>query len=112
MITIKKIKGNIYIQLQEIITTKSAIGEDVETYENYLSTIKGWLDMNSGDTKYSTYNSAIEESSHVFLCDYQPINKAAKNLSAVINEKRYDVTYIDNPQERNYHLEIFLRAVE
>ena len=86
------------MQLQEIVSTKSEIGEDIETYEDYLEPIKGWLDMNSGDTKYTTYNSAITE--------------AAKNLSAVINGKRYDVTYIDNPQERNYHLEIFLRAVE
>lgn len=108
----KKIGGNIYMQLQEIVSTKSKIGEDIETYEDYLEPIKGWLDMNSGDTKYTTYNSAITESTHVFLCDYQPINKAAKNLSAIINGKRYDVTYIDNPQERNYHLEIFLRAVE
>jgi hypothetical protein len=108
----KKIGGNIFMQLQEIVSTKSNIGEDIEAYENYLEPIKGWLDMNSGDTKYTTYNSAITESTHVFLSDYQLIEKAAKNLSAVINGKRYDVTYIDNPQERNYHLEIFLRAVE
>lgn len=100
------------MQLQEIASSKSSIGEDVEEYKDYLAPIKGWLDLNSGDTKYSTYNSAIEESTHTFLCDYQLIKKKAKNLSALINGKRYDVTYIDNPQERNYHLEIFLRAIE
>lgn len=108
----KKIKGNITMQLQQISSTKNSYGEDVEGYVDYLAPIKGYLDLSSGNTNYSSYDSAITESTHVFLCDYLEIGEAAKNLSCVINNKRYDVTYIDNPQERNYHMEIYLRAVE
>lgn len=107
-----KIKGNTYLQFKAITSSKSLYGEDVEEYSDYLAPIKGFLDLSSGNSNYSTFNTKIQESTHVFLCDYVDVPAAANQLRCEVNGRQFDVLYIDNPQERNYHLEIYLKAVE
>lgn len=65
------IGGNIdaIVQIKKL-SGKNDIGEREESWLNVLK-IKGWLDFASGEAKYSTYNAKIQESSHLFLCDYQ-----------------------------------------
>ena len=49
---------------------KNAIGEREHNWVDVASS-KGWLDLSGGESKYTTYNAKIQESTHIFLCDYQ-----------------------------------------
>lgn len=106
----KKIGGNITAQLQEKISTKNEMGESIATWET-RHTLTGFLDLNSGDSRYTSFNAKIQESTHYFICDYVEINEVPENSRMVINGKLYDVLSIDNPMNLNYHLEIYLRYV-
>ena len=94
------IGGNITAVIQVATTTKNAIGEQVKEWTD-VQRIKGWLDMQSGEARYSTYNAKIQESTHLFIADYVPLNSkiTAETSRMVINGKRYDVLLIDNPME-------------
>lgn len=105
-----KIGGNINCVLKYESVTTSAIGEDVTEWVE-LQTIRGFLDLLNQGKDFATYNRAMEDSTHVFICDYVSISKKATELKATINGVDYDVTYIDNPMELNKHLEIFLKRV-
>lgn len=86
----------------------NAIGEKTPVESEY-DTLYGFLDLSSGDSKYVTYNTKLQESDHIFVCDYTFIDKEESELTALINGKRYDVMLIDNPMGLNKHLEIYLR---
>lgn len=98
------------MQLQLKSVVRNEIGENVESWQT-VQTIKGWLDMQSGDSNYATYNAKMQESTHVFVADYVEINAAVKatNSRAVINGKTYDVKMIDDPMELHKQLEIYLK---
>lgn len=93
-------------------TTRNAIGEAVQAWED-VQTITGWIDMMSGDSAYETYNAKVQESTHVFVGDYVPLDSRIKteNARAVIDGKTYDITLIDNPMDMGSgsQLEIFLK---
>ena len=90
--------------------TRNAIGESTPNWQN-VQTLRGWLDLSSGEARYNTYNAKIQESTHIFLCDFVPLHKdiTAENARMVINGKTYDILLIDNPMELNQHFEIFLK---
>ena len=96
----KGIGGNITATIQIYTTTKNEIGENVKDWKG-VQTIKGWLDLQSGDSKYATFNAKMQESTHVFVADYIPLAEGveAENSRMVINKKRYDIMLIDNPME-------------
>ena len=107
------IGGNITATIQ----TKSGngrneIGEAVITWENKLS-FSGWLGLQSGDSKRTTFNSKIEESTHVFLCDFHAgvYSLADQNTRMTFKGSMYDVLLIDNPDEMDEQLEIYLRKI-
>lgn len=104
------IGGNITAQLQVKSGTKNDIGEKVLTWTTVQS-LFGFLDLSSGDSKYSTYDAKIQESTHIFICDYVRIDSKINNENSrmLINGKTYDVMLIDNPMELNKHLEIYLK---
>lgn len=108
----KGIGGNITAVIQTATTTKNAIGEQVKSWAN-AQTLKGWLDLSSGDSKYTTYNAKMQESTHVFIADYVPLAAGiqAENSRMTINGKIYDVLLIDNPMEMcsGSQLEIYLK---
>lgn len=108
----KGIGGNITAVIQVKAVTKNEIGEQVESWANVQS-IKGWLDLTTGDSKYSTYNAKIQESTHMFIADYVPLDSRIKveNSRMVIKGKRYDIMLIDNPMElgNGSQLEIYLK---
>lgn len=91
---------------------RNAIGESVLAWTD-VQTIKGWLDLSSGDSRYNTYNAKIQESTHVFIADYVRLDSriSAESAKAVINGKRYDITLIDNPMElgSGSQLEIYMK---
>lgn len=106
----EKIGGNIDCVLKYESITETPTGEQVKTWVE-LQTIKGFLDLMSSGKDYATYNKAMSESTHVFVCDYVSISKKATELKATIDGEDYDVTYIDDPMRLHYHLEIFLKKV-
>ena len=106
------IGGNITGILQAKTTAKNDIGEAVKTWTDAFIPI-GWLGLQSGDSKYTSYNAKIEESTHVFLCDYNSGIYALsdKDCRMIIKGFVYDVKFIDNPDEMDEQLEIYLRRV-
>lgn len=108
----KGIGGNIKAVIQTYTGTKNEIGEQVKSWTD-RQTLKGWLDLQSGEARYSTYNAKIQESTHIFIADYVPLAAGiqAENSRMTINGKRYDILLIDNPMEMGSgsQLEIYLK---
>ena len=108
----KGIGGNILATIQVSTATKNEIGEQVKAWAD-VQTIKGWLDLSSGDSKYATFNAKIQESTHMFIADYKPLASGitAENSRMVINGNRYDILLIDNPMEMGSgsQLEFYLK---
>ena len=98
--------------IQTNTAVKNAIGEAVKQWVDAFSHV-GWLDLQSGDSKYSTHNAKLEESTHVFLCDYHSGIHALSGVDCrmIIKGIVYDVLLIDNPMELDVQLEIYLRKV-
>lgn len=96
----KGIGGNITAVIQTATVTKNAIGEQVKSWGDQ-QTLKGWLDLQSGDSKYTTFHAKIQESTHIFITDYVPLADGiqAENSRMIISGKRYDILLIDNPME-------------
>lgn len=104
------IGGNIQGLIQVSTTEKNEIGEAVKSWAD-VQTIKGWLDLSSGDSKYTVYSAKVQESTHVFVADYVQLDSriTAENSRMVIGGKRYDVMLIDDPMEMHKQLEIYLK---
>lgn len=105
------IGGNQTVQLQVMAVTKNDIGDGIKNWKTVQS-IKGWLDLSSGDSSYTTYNAKIQESTHVFVSDYVRLDAhiRAEN-SRLIDEdgQIYDVKLIDDPMRLHKQLEIYLK---
>ncbi len=108
----KGIGGNIKATIQICTATKNDIGEHVQDWIE-AQTIKGWLDLSSGEARYTTYNAKIQESTHVFISDYVSLDSriTAETSRMVINGKTYDILLIDNPMEMGTgsQLEFYLK---
>ena len=108
----KGVGGNIKAIIQICTTAKNDIGEHVQTWTD-AQTIKGWLDLSSGEASYVNYNAKIQESTHIFIADYVPLDSriTAETSRMVINGKRYEVLLIDNPMElgAGSQLEFYLK---
>ena len=107
-----KIGGNIIGIIQTKTTVKNEIGESEKTWAEAFSH-NGWLGLQSGDSKTSNFNAKTEESTHVFLCDFHPgiYALADQDTRMIIKGFVYDVLLIDNPDEMDEQLEIYLRKV-
>ena len=104
------IGGNIKATIQTYEVHENAIGEKVKSWLD-KQTLTGWLDLAGGSSNYVTYASKVQESTHVFLCDYVPLDAdiKAENARMVIGGKAYDIMIIDNPMELCQQLEIYLK---
>ncbi len=117
---------------------KNAIGEREHIWVDVASS-KGWLDLSGGDSKHTTFNAKIQESTHIFLCDFQTfkglsgewvwntLNFVSGAISTLTSDKKVDVTsenarmlidglvyqimLIDDPMNLHQHLEIYLKYV-
>ena len=106
------IGGNITAVLQTKTTTKNAFGEKVETW-NDVQLLKGFLDFTGGDGSYkSNFKGSVEETTHIFICDYVDIDVKPTQCRMVIDNKIYDVLMIDDPMNLHSHLEIMLKYNE
>lgn len=103
----KTIGGNVIAAVLLRESTKNELHEGTVSYKT-TGKIKGWLDFKDGEKRYQTYKSPIEESTHIFICEY---NKPLKADRLKINGENYDVLYIDNVMLMNRHFEIYLKKV-
>lgn len=108
----REVKGNTLCVLQTVTSAKNSIGEAVNTWTDAVN-LRGVLGLQSGENKYTNFNAKIEESTHVFICDFnaEAFALADENTRCIINGKMYDVTLIDNPDLLDIQLEIYLRYV-
>jgi hypothetical protein len=135
------IGGNLYALLQvKDAGERNAINERVHTWLDCTS-ILGWLDLSTGDSKHTNFNAKVQESTHIFLCDFTNLKNlstkwvwnpfslltgiikadedeqetvvdvTSENARMVINGLVYEILLIDNPMNINEHLEIYLRFV-
>lgn len=91
---------------------RSSVGEIVTGWEN-VQTIRGWLDLSSGDSRTTTYYAKIQESTHLFIADFVVLDERinAENARMVIDGKVYAIMLIDNPMGmgKGSQLEIYLK---
>jgi head-tail adaptor len=92
---------------QKTASATDDLGEATYTWST-IYRLTGWLDMLTGDSGM-TYKAKLEESSHVFMCDYEDVDINPEETRCVINSKIYEIQYVDNPMELNDHLEIYLK---
>ena len=108
----KGIGGNLKAIIQVGTAAINEIGEPEQTWVD-TQTIKGWLDLSSGNSSYNTYNAKIQESTHMFIADFVTLDSTInpENSRMVINGKRYDILLIDNPMElgEGSQLEFYLK---
>lgn len=108
----KGIGGNTKATIQVFTSAKNEIGEQVKAWAD-AQTIKGWLDLQSGEARNATFNAKIQESTHIFIADYVALDSriTAEGARMVINGKRYEILLIDNPMEmqKGSQLEFYLR---
>lgn len=102
-----------------------------------VASLKGWLDFSSGDSKYTPYNAKIQQSTHLFICDFKSfkglsakrvwdsfafahssissveldatVDATSENARMVIEGVVYDIMVIDDPMNLHQHLEIYLK---
>lgn len=104
------IGGNTTAAIQVRTSNKNEIGAGVKTWTTVQS-IKGWLDLQSGNSNYQTFNAKIQESTHVFISDYVSLDASVKaeNSRMVVNGLVYDIMLIDDPMGMHKQLEIYLK---
>lgn len=116
-----KIGGNIMGIIQIAITTKNDIGGDISNWVQTTHPFLGWLDLAGGDSPSINFNAKIQESTHIFVCDYFPlvyrkegvldVELTPENSRMIIDGKIYEVMIYDNPMQTNQQLEIYLKYV-
>ena len=106
----RKIKGNASCTFY---TKKSGalneIGEATTEWQEYASKL-GVLDYISGTTQRD-YKVKLEDSTHIFMCNYFERPKDENNLTASIKGIEYEVVKVDNVMEMNVHFEIYLKQL-
>ena len=105
------IGGNQIVDVQISTAAKNAIGEAVKSWET-AQFIRGWIDLTAGESRYTTYNAKIQESTHIFVSDYVALDSRIKaENSRMIDEDGliYDVLLIDDPMKLHKQLEIYLK---
>lgn len=114
------IGGNMTVQLQvQTGFTTNEIGSRVPSWHDVMN-LNGFLDLSGETTNRTTFNAKIQESTHIFICDYVPIpdtleidgvavRVATENVRIVAQGKSYDVMLMDNPMFLNKQWEIYLK---
>lgn len=97
-------------KIKKIIQQQDEYGGFEETYPISYKGV-GYLDMLTGSNESTIQNTSIEQSTHILITDYFDGYETSitDSMIADIGNKRYRVTYVDNPVGLNHHLEIYLR---
>lgn len=133
-----KIGGNVYGIIQVKTSEKNEFGERVPTWHDAFS-LKGWLDLSNGTSDYLNYNAKVQDSTHIFICDYTSLNGVKTgwvwdpfkfsngviqnedgktvdvtkdNARMLVKGNPYAILLIDNPMGLNQQYEIYLKFME
>ena len=111
------IGGNINATIQTKISNKNEIGEDINSWSD-IGIVLGWLDYSTGNSDVSKFNAKLQDTDHMFMCDYSRWIDAvqdnivnSENSRLVVDNNTYEVLLIDDPMNLHQHLEIYLRYV-
>lgn len=106
----KGIGGNLTALIQTCTTEDNKLGENVQVW-NTVQQIKGFLDLSADNSKYTSYNAKLQESTHIFIADFVPLASGVTNENArlMIGGKVYDLLHIDDPMELHQQLEFYLK---
>ena len=105
------IDGNTIAKIQMKTVKTDDIGAQITEWQN-VDTISGYLDLTTGDSKYTAQNVKTQESTHIFIAEYKQINITAQDGRLVINNQPYDIMYIDDVMGLHQHYEIYLKYVD
>ncbi|KIR03459.1 hypothetical protein P261_02274 [Lachnospiraceae bacterium TWA4] len=118
---------------------KNSIGEGIEKWVDAYKLI-GFLDLSTGDSPLNNFYVKLQESTHIFICDFcklealtddfkwnlfdfekdiivneesdkEYIKLTSENTRMIINGVKYQVKLIDDPMNLHQHLEIYLKYV-
>lgn len=133
-----KIGGNVYGIIQVKTTEKNKYGEKVAAWHDVLS-LRGFLDLSNGTADYQNANAKVQDSTHIFICDYtalsdvktgrlwdpfsfatgeiktddgKTVDVTNENARMHINSKYYAIQLIDDPLEMHQQFEIYLKFME
>ena len=106
------IGGNTQAIIQIKQSSKNAFGEKVTEWVD-VATINGFLDFTGGDGSYkNNFKGEIEETSHIFICDYTELDVKPTQCRLLCDNKVYDVLMIDDPMGLHEHIEFMLKFNE
>lgn len=106
-----RIGGNTTAKIQtKDAGTKNGIGERIHTWVDAV-TLTGFLDYMTGDSKYATFNAKLQETTHIFICDYQQLTVTSETSRLIHEGKTYEILLIDDPMGLHQQLEIYLKYV-
>lgn len=105
------IDGNTIAQIQVKTVTTDDIGIQSTSWVN-IDTISGYLDLSNGTSDYTSQNTKIQQSTHIFIGEYKKLDITANDSRLIIDNKAYDIMYIDDIMNLHKHYEIYLRGVE
>ena len=105
-----KIGGNTEAVLQTFESTENEIGEAVKTW-NSIMTVNGFLDLIGEDTDIGSFKTKLQQSTHVFICDFFPLpfSPESGNSRFLIGGGVYDILFIDDPMGLSGHYEFYLK---
>ena len=105
------IGGNVKARLEARTTERNEIGESISNWV-LAKELMGYIDLTTGDSRYQSYDSKIAESTHVFICDYFPLDGiCAHDTRLTVEGEQYDVMLIDNPMGLKRQVEIYLKHI-
>ena len=110
--------GNITATIQvKSSNGKNAIGEASEAWGS-VGTVLGWLDYQSGQNDIQQYNAKIQDTTHLFLCDWirwknatQDASVTSENSRLIVNGEVYNILLIDDPMNLHRHIEVYLQYI-
>lgn len=105
--------GNVTARAVRSVRAVNAQGLAVEGGTEKVMDIAGWLDYQSGQKGHAAYQAPLEDTTHVFLSDYDGryASQREDGLSLIIEGRRYEVLLIDDPMGMHRHLETYLKYV-
>lgn len=105
--------GNVPADVMRERKTKDAKGLYVSGEPERVMGLKGWLDYQAGQASHLAYQAKTDDTTHVFLCDYDEAYAGLKTdgLYLEVSGRKYEVLLIDDPMGLHEHLETLLRHV-
>lgn len=108
------IGGNVELTLYNKLSyDKNEIGE-VEPSNSEGEKIMGFLDYISGSADLSKFHAKVEESTHVFICDYADnvwMFNSAVTKCGVTGYGEFQILLVDDPMGLHQHIEVYLKYI-